>query len=97
MILQCNVHCYAISQEESEDLNLPDPGSWIKFAIDLTEVCAIKQTIDEILDPLYYCTTIYTKVGDTYTVDVPYDSVFNLWTKAKGLKITTHTDKDLEL
>lgn len=97
MILQCNVHCWDITPEEEEDLNIKDPGLWVKSAFDLSTVKAIKQAVPDITDTLYYCTTIYLAGGDSFTIDVPFDTVFDLWQKALGKPVTLHSDRDLEL
>ncbi len=87
MILQCHVHCWAMNEEAAEDLNITDPGLWVKAAFDVTGIKAIKQATDDITDPLYYCTTIYFAAGDSYTIDVPYDKVRELWVQAKGMAV----------
>lgn len=97
MILQCRVHCYAITPEEEEQLNIPDPGAWIKAAYNLNEVKAIKQATDDITDPLYYCTSLYFTGGDHAVVDVPYDKVLHLWIATKGLPTVEHRNEDLDL
>lgn len=96
MILKCKVHCWALPEEEAEDLNIPDPGAWLKAAFDLRQVKAIKHAVDDITDPLYYCTTLYFIGGDTYTIDVPYDTVFDLWHKAQGCGVYQVSDKELD-
>lgn len=96
MILRCKVHCWSMPEDEAEDLNINDPGSWLKSAFDLRQVKAIKHAVDEITDPLYYCTTLYFIGGDSFTIDVPYDTVFDLWQKSLGIPVHQVTDKELD-
>lgn len=97
MILTCKVHCWAMLEEEAEQMNIPDPGTWIKAAFDLREIKAIKHSSDDITDPLYYCTTIYGNGGDSFTINVPYDRVLHLWTKTLGGQVVVHSETDIEL
>lgn len=97
MILQCKVHCWAIPEDEAEMMNVEDPGSWLKSAIDLNQVKALKQTTDEIEDPLYYCTTVYFQgTGDPFTINVPFDKVLRLWREVTGRTIVEHKDEDVD-
>lgn len=96
MILQCKVHCWALQEEEAETLNIQDPGTWMKFAFNVSELKAMKHATDDITDPLYYCTTIYTKGGDSFTIDVPYDSVLEYWTSNTGIPTQKHEQKELD-
>ena len=96
MILKCKVHCWALPEDEVEQMNIPDPGAWLKAAFDLRQVKAIKHAVDEITDPLYYCTTLYFIGGDSFTIDVPYDTVFDLWQKTLDLPVKENIEKELD-
>jgi hypothetical protein len=60
------------------DLGLEDGGKWMPFIFDMDMIEAAKLTSDEEDLPTYGCTTIFSKHGEAYIIDTPYQKFFKL-------------------
>lgn len=76
MLHECNLQCVSLDLSKLEALGMEDKGKWMPFIIDMECIEAAKFTSDEEDDPMYGCTSIYTKGGDTYIIDTPYKEFF---------------------
>jgi len=80
MIHRCKVHCHTINPTEMNLLGLNDDGGkWLPFAIDIGVVTAAKMSTDEIGEPSYNCTSIFTNTGETFILDTHYLDFINKW------------------
>ena len=77
MMHRCNVQCHTVSSKELENLGIEDSGSkWMPFLFDMGMVTAAKLSNDEEGEFSYNCTSLYTKNGDTFIIDTPYEEFF---------------------
>lgn len=80
MIHRCKVQCHTINPTEMDLFGMKDDnGKWLPFAIDLGVVTAAKVSTDEIGEPTYNCTSIFTNTGDTFILDTHYSDFMDKW------------------
>ncbi len=98
MIHICNLNCHTIDIGKMSDLGIEDSGKWMPFIFLMDMVEAAKLTSDDEEMSTYGCTTIFTKAGDAYIIDTPYDKFFGIF-KEYYLDESAPTDpeNDLEL
>jgi hypothetical protein len=60
-------------------LGMEDKGKWMPFMfhMDIVEAAKLSSEDEDLL--MYNCTTIFTKAGDTYIIDTPYQKFFSLF------------------
>lgn len=90
MIHECNVNCRSMSSVTMEALGMEDPGTWLPFFIDLSEVYGGKLSSKDVDEPTYDCTTIFCYDGDAYIIDTPFREFKLLFLK---YKTNTHDTK----
>jgi hypothetical protein len=78
------------------DLGINDEGKWMPFIFHMEMVEAAKLTSEDVDMPTYGCTTIFTKNGDAYIIDTPYQTFFNLL-KEYYAEEAIDPENDLEL
>jgi len=83
MIHECNINCISMQPELSNSLGIEDPGKWLPFMFDIEFIDAIKMTSDDVDEPLYNCSTIFTKNGEAYIVDTPYKKLTKIFIESK--------------
>ena len=75
MIHECNLNCHTIDPTKADLMGLDDEGKWMPFIFLMDIVDAAKLTSDEGDRGTYGCTTIFTKSGDAYIIDTPYEKI----------------------
>ena len=100
MIHRCKVNCHTINPTEMDLLGFNDDnGKWLPFAIDLGVVTAAKMSTDDIEEPTYNCTSVFTNTGDTFILDTHYLDFMNKWesyvnTMDEGIDLNLSLDDD---
>lgn len=80
------------------DLGIEDSGKWLPFIFNMDMVEAAKLTSDEEDAPTYGCTTIFTKAGDAYIIDTPYEKFFSIFREyVIDMDVDDATGEDLDL
>ena len=79
MIHECNINCKTMEFGMTESLGIDDPGKWLPFIFHLDLIEAIKMTTNDIDEPLFNCSTIFTVNGDAYIVDTSYKKLSKLF------------------
>jgi hypothetical protein len=77
-------------------MGIEDNGKWMPFIFHMDMVEAAKLTSDESPIPTYGCTTIFTRSGDAYIIDTPYQEFFQLF-KEYNNSLDDDSSSDLEL
>lgn len=80
-IHQCNLHCFAMDPKDIDSMGIKDPGKWLPFSIHMDIIVGCKMTSDDIDESTYNCTTLYTKQGDSFIIDTPYQEFNSLFVK----------------
>lgn len=96
MIHECNLNCHTIDPSKADLMGIDDEGKWMPFIFDVDIVDAAKLTSDDVSSPLHNCTTIFTKGGDAYIIDTPYEKFFAIF-KEYHFTETSDSDNDLDL
>lgn len=78
IVHRCNINCYSLDKEVS-NLGIKDGGKWLPFICKMDLIDAAKLTSDDMDEPTYNCTTIFTNNGDTFIIDTPYSKFFNIF------------------
>ena len=81
MVHECNIHCRALSSDQEELLGMEDQGKWLPFIFEMEMIEGAKQASDDEDNPVFNCTTLYCKSGDSYNIDTPYEVFFKKFTK----------------
>ncbi len=86
MIHECNINCKTMDLSMTDSLGIDDPGKWLPFIFDMEMIEAIKMTTDDIDEPLFNCSTVFTHAGDAYIVDTSYKKLSKLFIDYKKTK-----------
>lgn len=79
MVHQCNLHCHTIDPSKADLMGIDDDGKWMPFIFHMDLIEAAKLTSDEGDKSTYGCTTIFTRSGEAYIIDTPYEEFFKLY------------------
>lgn len=80
VIHQCNLQCHSMSPDKMDYLGIEnDMGRWLPFSFHMDMVNACKMTTDDIDDPAYGLTTVFTDQGDNYIIDTPYSRFLKIF------------------
>jgi len=81
-----------------DELGIKDDGKWMPFIFHMDMVEAAKLTSDEEDLSVHGCTTVFTKTGDAYIIDTPYEKFFEVFKEYySGDSSPIDPDNDLEL
>lgn len=98
MLHQCNLNCHSMDISKVDTLGIKDDGKWMPFIFHMDMVEAAKLTSDEEDLSVYGCTTVFTKSGDAYIIDTPYEKFFEIFKEYYiGEGPAIDPDNDLEL
>lgn len=94
MMHECNLNCHTIDPTKIDVLGIEDEGKWMPFIFHMDMVEAAKLTSDDADSSIYGCTTVFTRNGDAYIIDTPYQEFFKL---LKEFNFEPSSDEDLDL
>ena len=91
---ECNIHCHTMDVTKLSDLGIEDVGKWMPFIFHMDTVEAAKLSSDDESLLMYNCTTVFTKSGDTYIIDTPYQKFFSLFKEYWAFLEDSESDSD---
>jgi hypothetical protein len=83
--------------EKAQSLGIKDKGKWLPFTFKMHIVEGCKVSTDDVNDPVYNCTTLYTSQGDTFIIDTPFPIFSKLFKDFNNNTVSEDATPSVEL